>query len=87
MAERTPLTTRGLNNNFPNPSCSPIKEYGNEEQKERFITPFTTGEKIGCFCLSEPGNGSDAGAASTTAKLDGDKYIMNGTKAWVSPVS
>lgn len=62
----------------------PIKEYGNEEQKERFITPFTTGEKIGCFCLSEPGNGSDAGAASTTAKLDGDKYIMNGTKAWIT---
>ena len=59
--------------------------YGNEEQKEKFITPFTTGERVGCFCLSEPGNGSDAGAASTTAKLDGDKYILNGTKAWVSP--
>ena len=63
---------------------SPIKEYGSEEQKEEFLTPFTTGEKVGCFGLSEPGNGSDAGAASTTAKLDGDKYILNGTKAWVS---
>lgn len=40
--------------------------------------------QVGCFALSEPGNGSDAGAASTTARLDGDKYILNGTKAWIT---
>jgi butyryl-CoA dehydrogenase len=40
--------------------------------------------KIGCFGLSEPGNGSDAGAASTTATKDGDDWIINGTKAWIT---
>ena len=44
----------------------------------------STGEKIGAFCLSEPGNGSDAGAASTMARSDGDNFILNGTKAWIS---
>ncbi|EFN71538.1 Short-chain specific acyl-CoA dehydrogenase, mitochondrial [Camponotus floridanus] len=46
----------------------PINKFGTDKQKEKYITPFVTGEKIGCFALSEPGNGSDAGAASTTAK-------------------
>ena len=49
-------------------------------QKEKYLTPFTTGEKIGCFGLSEPGNGSDAGAASTTATKKGYEYVLNGTK-------
>lgn len=40
--------------------------------------------QVGCFALSEPGNGSDAGAASTTAKLEGDKWVINGTKAWIT---
>lgn len=53
-------------------------KYGTEEQKQEFIAPFTQGEKIGCFALSEPGNGSDAGAASTTAKLVGDEWVLNG---------
>ena len=52
--------------------------------QDQFLTPFTDGVNIGAFCLSEPGNGSDAGAASTTAKLDGAKYILNGTKAWIT---
>lgn len=56
----------------------PIMKYGTEEQKQEFIAPFTQGEKIGCFALSEPGNGSDAGAASTTAKLVGDEWVLNG---------
>jgi butyryl-CoA dehydrogenase len=60
----------------------PILAYGNEKQKEEFIAPYVNGEKIGCFGLSEPGNGSDAGAASTTAKVDGQNYVLNGTKAW-----
>ena len=58
----------------------PLKYFGSHNLKEEFITPFTTGEKIGCFGLSEPGNGSDAGAASTTAKEENDKWILNGTK-------
>lgn len=62
----------------------PINHWGNTKQKEKFITPFTNGQKIGCFALSEPGNGSDAGAASTTAKLKGDQYIINGAKAWIT---
>uniref|UniRef100_A0A8C5BS53 short-chain acyl-CoA dehydrogenase n=1 Tax=Gadus morhua TaxID=8049 RepID=A0A8C5BS53_GADMO len=62
----------------------PILKYGNEEQKKQWITPFTTGEKVGCFALSEPGNGSDAGAASTMAHQDGDEWVLNGTKAWIT---
>ncbi|KAJ7423731.1 Short-chain specific acyl-CoA dehydrogenase, mitochondrial [Willisornis vidua] len=62
----------------------PILKFGSEEQKHKWITPFTSGEKIGCFALSEPGNGSDAGAASTVARLDGDEWVLNGTKAWIT---
>lgn len=62
----------------------PIQHWGNETQKKNYLQPFTTGKKIGCFGLSEPGNGSDAGAASTTAVLKGDKYVLNGTKAWIT---
>lgn len=61
-----------------------VLKYGTEAQKEKFIRPFTTGERVGCFALSEPGNGSDAGAASTTAVLEGDHYRINGTKAWIT---
>ncbi|XP_045469178.1 short-chain specific acyl-CoA dehydrogenase, mitochondrial [Harmonia axyridis] len=62
----------------------PIEKWGNEEQKEKFIRPFLTGEKVGCFALSEPGNGSDAGAASTIAKTDGSNFVLNGTKCWIT---
>ncbi|KAM6193552.1 short-chain specific acyl-CoA dehydrogenase, mitochondrial isoform 2-T2 [Sarcoramphus papa] len=62
----------------------PILKFGSEEQKHKWIAPFTGGEKIGCFALSEPGNGSDAGAASTVARLDGDEWVLNGTKAWIT---
>ncbi|KAG5878482.1 hypothetical protein JTB14_003168 [Gonioctena quinquepunctata] len=62
----------------------PILQWGTPKQKEEFVVPFTNGNKIGCFALSEPGNGSDAGAASTTAKLDGSHYILNGTKCWIT---
>ncbi|TGZ37994.1 short-chain specific acyl-CoA dehydrogenase, mitochondrial [Temnothorax longispinosus] len=62
----------------------PINAFGTDEQKEQYIIPFTSGEKIGCFALSEPGNGSDAGAASTTAKSDGNVYTVNGTKSWIT---
>lgn len=63
---------------------APILAFGNEKQKQEYVAPFTTGEKIGFFALSEPGNGSDAGAASTTAVLKGDRYVINGTKAWIT---
>uniref|UniRef100_A0A8C6KGJ5 Short-chain specific acyl-CoA dehydrogenase, mitochondrial n=1 Tax=Nothobranchius furzeri TaxID=105023 RepID=A0A8C6KGJ5_NOTFU len=62
----------------------PVLKFGTEEQKKRWISPFTTGEKVGCFALSEPGNGSDAGAASTMAHQDGDHWVLNGTKAWIT---
>ncbi|CAJ1069982.1 short-chain specific acyl-CoA dehydrogenase%2C mitochondrial [Xyrichtys novacula] len=62
----------------------PILKNGTEEQMKEWITPFTTGEKVGCFALSEPGNGSDAGAASTTARQEGDEWVLNGTKAWIT---
>lgn len=67
----------------------PIDTFGNDEQRAQYVAPYaacTGGDKqmIGCFGLSEPGNGSDAGAASTTATLDGDEYIINGTKAWIT---
>ncbi len=62
----------------------PIKHYGTGIQKEKYIVPFTKGDKIGCFALSEPGNGSDAGAASTTAIDKGDHWLLNGTKSWIT---
>ncbi|XP_074868848.1 short-chain specific acyl-CoA dehydrogenase, mitochondrial isoform X2 [Carettochelys insculpta] len=62
----------------------PILKFGSEEQKHQWIAPFTSGDKIGCFALSEPGNGSDAGAVSTVARLDGNEWVLNGTKAWIT---
>ncbi|XP_017104183.2 short-chain specific acyl-CoA dehydrogenase, mitochondrial [Drosophila bipectinata] len=62
----------------------PLLSFGNDKQKETYITPYTTGERVGCFALSEPGNGSDAGAASTIATDKGDHFLLNGTKAWIT---
>merc|ERR550517_774388 len=62
----------------------PLKYFGNEDQKQSMLAPFTDGSKIGGFCLSEPGNGSDAGAASTVARDEGDHWVLNGTKAWIT---
>ena len=64
--------------------CHPVKSFCNEEQAEKFLTPYASGQKLGAFALTEPGNGSDAGAATCTAVLDGDDYILNGTKAWIT---
>ena len=63
---------------------APVDKFGTQEQKEQWLTPFASGEKLGCFALSEPGNGSDAGAASCTATKDGDSWVLNGTKAWIT---
>lgn len=62
----------------------PIMAFGTQLQKDKFVLPFSEGERIGCFALSEPGNGSDAGAASTTAKKEGDNFVLNGRKAWIT---
>ncbi|KAG9410767.1 hypothetical protein AC1031_018792 [Aphanomyces cochlioides] len=64
--------------------CAPVDKYATEEQKAKHLAPFATGEKLGCFGLSEPGNGSDAGAASTTARKTDTSYILNGTKMWIT---
>lgn len=64
--------------------CDPLLKFGTEEQKMKWLAPFASGEKLGCFGLSEPGNGSDAAAASTTARLVGDEWVLNGTKAWIT---
>jgi butyryl-CoA dehydrogenase len=74
---------------------SPIQTFGTPAQHAQYITPYafpsistddntTKIHNLGCFCLSEPGNGSDAGAATTTAIKDGDDWIINGTKAWIT---
>ena len=64
----------------------PILYYGNEEQKKKYIPGLSTGELIGCYCLTEPGAGSDANAGKTNAKLSDDEknYIINGQKIWIS---
>ncbi|KAL1110380.1 hypothetical protein AAG570_007911 [Ranatra chinensis] len=62
----------------------PIMKFGNDKQKEKYISPFTSGAKVGCFALSEPGNGSDAGAASTMALKKDSKWLLNGTKSWIT---
>jgi butyryl-CoA dehydrogenase len=64
--------------------CGPVKKWATDEQKAEFLKPVASGKNLGCFMLSEPGNGSDAGAASTTAVLKGDSYVINGTKAWIT---
>jgi butyryl-CoA dehydrogenase len=64
--------------------CDPIHRYGTEEQRKRFLLPFTRGEKIGCYALTEPQAGSNAAALQTKAVKKGDKYIINGTKAWIT---
>lgn len=64
--------------------CDPIHRFGTAEQKKRFLLPFTRGEKIGCYALTEPQAGSNAAALQTKAVKRGDKYIINGTKAWIT---
>jgi glutaryl-CoA dehydrogenase (non-decarboxylating) len=61
-----------------------LLEFGSDEIKERYLTPQARGDKLGCFGLTEPGAGSDVAALSTTARKDGDRYILNGQKSWIS---
>jgi acyl-CoA dehydrogenase len=62
----------------------PIVIGGSDEQKKKFLTPFTESYKIAAFCLTEPGNGSDAGGLKTTIKEDGDDVVINGNKMWIT---
>jgi len=64
--------------------CDPLWKFGTPAQKKVFLEPFASGRQLGCFALSEPGNGSDAGAARTTAERLGDHWVLNGTKAWIT---
>ena len=64
--------------------CDPIYRFGSEEQKQRLLAPFARGEKIGCYALTEPQAGSNAAALATHAVRKGDRYIVNGTKAWIT---
>ncbi|HOC36670.1 MAG TPA: acyl-CoA dehydrogenase family protein [Tenuifilaceae bacterium] len=64
----------------------PILYYGNEEQRQKYVTRLATGELLGAYCLTEPGAGSDANSGKTNAKLseDGKHYILNGQKMWIT---
>ena len=64
--------------------CDPIHRFGTDEQKKKFLLPFARGEKIGCYALTEPQAGSNAAALTTKAVRQGDKYVINGTKAWIT---
>ncbi|MFD2568072.1 acyl-CoA dehydrogenase [Pseudotenacibaculum haliotis] len=64
--------------------CYGIEKYGNEEQKQKYLTKLATGEYLGAFCLSEPEAGSDATSQRTTAIDMGDHYLLNGTKNWIT---
>ena len=62
----------------------PIYAFGSEEQKQRWLPKMAHGEVIGCFGLTEPDSGSDPGSMRTTARKDGDSYILNGNKMWIT---
>src|ERR1700761_3046230 len=62
----------------------PIYEFGSEEQKQTWLPPMQKGEKLGCFGLTEPGFGSNPGGMLTRARKDGDDYILNGEKMWIT---
>ena len=63
---------------------TPILDYGTEEQKKYFLPRLAAGTALGCFALSEPSTGSDAGAITTTYRQEGDEFILNGTKNWIT---
>lgn len=64
--------------------CDPLLRYADEAQKREFLRPLAAGEKLGCFALTEPGAGSDAGALRTRARRDGDAYVLDGDKVFIT---
>lgn len=73
--------TMSVNNSL---YCGPINKFGTAAQKKKHLVAFAKGEKLGAYCLSEPGTGSDAANQQTTATLKGGKYILNGTKNFIT---
>ena len=66
------------------PVCSILMAFGNGQQKERFLKPLARGDQLGAFCLTEPHVGSEAGGLKTTAVRDGDHYVLNGVKQFIT---
>ncbi|MEO8507433.1 MAG: acyl-CoA dehydrogenase family protein [Betaproteobacteria bacterium] len=64
--------------------CGPINAFGTDAQKEKYLTPLARGEWLGCFCLTEPHVGSDAGAITTRAERSGDGFVLNGVKQFIT---
>jgi butyryl-CoA dehydrogenase len=64
--------------------CGPINAFGTDAQKERFLAPLARGEKLGCFCLTEPQVGSDAASIATRAERRGDAFVLNGVKQFIT---
>ncbi|TPV97028.1 MAG: acyl-CoA dehydrogenase [Myxococcales bacterium FL481] len=64
--------------------CDPLRKFGTAEQRATWLPPLATGDKLGCFMLSEPEAGSDAAAQRTLAVRDGDEYVINGVKNWIT---
>ncbi|KGR80188.1 acyl-CoA dehydrogenase [Ureibacillus manganicus] len=62
----------------------PVYKFGTEEQKQQYLRPMAEGKKMGAYCLTESGSGSDAGGMRTTAKLEGDEYVLNGSKIFIT---
>ena len=65
-------------------ACGITQKYGTDQQKEEWLKPLARGEKLGCFCLTEPHTGSDAGAITTRADRDGDSFVLNGVKQFIT---
>jgi butyryl-CoA dehydrogenase len=65
-------------------AVDPLLHHGTDEQKERFLRPLASGQKLGCFALSEPASGSDAAAMRTSARRDGDAWVLSGTKNFIT---
>jgi butyryl-CoA dehydrogenase len=64
--------------------CGPLNAFGTDAQKERYLRPLATGAKLGCFCLTEPQAGSDAGAITMRAERQGDAFVLNGVKQFIT---
>jgi len=64
--------------------CDPIETFGSQEQKQTWLPKLASGEQLGCFALSEPGTGSDAGAQTCKTVLEGDTWVINGEKNWIT---
>ena len=80
-ADTSHSTVMSVNNSL---YCYSILKFGTEEQKKRFVTPIASGEKIGAYSLTEPMSGSDSATMRSRAVLDGDEYVLNGLKSWVT---